>query len=57
MSPRDSNPPQTFVFTKTAGHKTSLGSMMHCRVVNPPLLQILRIDREGMTDDVITDGT
>ena len=31
--------------------------MMHCRAVNPPLLQILRIDREGMTDDVITDGT
>ena len=57
MSPRDSNPPHTFVFTKTAGHKTSLGSMMHCRAVNPPLLQILRIDREGVTDDVITHGT
>ena len=28
-----------------------------CRAVNPPLLEILRIDREGMIDDVITFNT
>jgi len=27
------------------------------RAVNPPRLQILRIDREGMIDDVIMHGT
>ena len=27
------------------------------RAVNPPCLQILRIDREGVIDDVITHGT
>ena len=27
------------------------------RAVNPPLLQILRIGGEGMTDDVIMHGT
>ena len=27
-----------------------------CRAVNPPHLQILRIDREGMIDDVISHG-
>ena len=30
---------------------------MHCRAVNPQHLQILRVDREGMIDDVTMHGT
>ena len=29
----------------------------HCSAVNPPRLQILRIDRERMIDDVMSHGT
>ena len=37
-----------------------VGTINHCRAVNPPHVQVLRIDRElrkGIIDEVITHGT
>ena len=43
-------PPKLFAIEQYLSVSTSF------RAVNPPRLQILRIDREGMIDDVISYG-